>query len=75
MVSVAICARNEAGNLRRFLKKVLTQDYPDYEVIVVDDESQDDTRIVIEQYQNEYPNLRFTFVPHEVRIRSSKNWH
>lgn len=72
MVSVAICARDEADNLRRFLKKVLTQDYPDYEVIVVDDESQDDTRTVIEQFQHEYQHLRFTFVPHEVRIRSSK---
>ncbi len=71
-VSVVISARNEADNLRRFLKNVLTQDYPDYEVIVVDDESQDDTRIVIEQFQNEYPHLHSTFVPHEARICSSK---
>ncbi len=72
MVSVIICARNEADNLREFLPKVLTQKYPNYEVIVVDDESQDDTRLVIEQYQQQYPNLRTTFVPHEARIRSSK---
>ena len=71
-VSVVISARNESENLRSFLEVILTQDYPNYEVIVVDDESEDDTRLVIEQYQQQYPHLRFTFVPHDVRIRSSK---
>ena len=36
-VSVIICARNEAENLRNFLPSILEQDYPDFEVIVVDD--------------------------------------
>lgn len=71
-VSVVISARNESENLRSFLHRILTQDYPNYEVIVVDDESEDDTRLVIEQYQQQYKHLRSTFVPHDVRIRSSK---
>lgn len=72
MVSVIICARNEGQNLRSFLQMVLSQDYPNYEVIVVDDESEDDTRLVIEQYQRRYSHLRSTYVPHNARIRSSK---
>ena len=42
-VSVIICARNEEDNLRNFLPAVLEQDYPEYEVIVVNDCSEDDS--------------------------------
>lgn len=71
-VSVVICARNEANNLREYLSAVLEQDYPEYEVIVVNDGSQDDTQSVLEQYQSLYPNLRLTFVPLNARVRSTK---
>ena len=36
-VSVIICAREECENLRRNLKAVLEQDYPQFEVIVIND--------------------------------------
>ena len=36
-VSVVICARNEAERLEKFLTLVLEQDYPNFEVIVVND--------------------------------------
>ena len=42
-VSVIICARNEDENLNCFLTSVLEQDYPDYEVIVVNDCSEDNS--------------------------------
>ncbi len=38
-VSVVLCAHNEAYNLSQYLQAILTQDYPEYEVIVVDDGS------------------------------------
>lgn len=71
-VSVVICARNEAYNLEAYLPVWLTQQYPVYEVIVVDDGSEDHTRDILEQYMRIYPNLHVTFVPHDVRVRSSK---
>jgi poly-beta-1,6-N-acetyl-D-glucosamine synthase len=46
-VSVIICARNEAENLERNLPSFLTQDYPDYEVVVVNDCSTDTTEDVL----------------------------
>ena len=49
-VSVVLCAHNEAYNLSQYLQALLTQDYPEYEVIVVDDGSEDETRAIIEQY-------------------------
>ena len=42
-VSIIIPARNEAARLPTLLRSLATLDYPDYDVIVVDDESEDDT--------------------------------
>ena len=57
-VSVVICARNEDDNLSEFLPKVLNQDYPEFEVIVVNDCSNDDTETVIDDFAKVFPNLR-----------------
>ena len=42
-VSIIICAKNEDANLKQNLPKILAQDYPNFEVIVVDDNSEDGT--------------------------------
>lgn len=58
LVSVIICARNEEDNLFKHLPLVLEQDYPAFEVIVVNDQSVDDSRHMIRAYQKRYPHLR-----------------
>ncbi|MGN0234735.1 MAG: glycosyltransferase [Paludibacteraceae bacterium] len=70
--SVIICARNERFNLEYYLQALLVQDYPAYEVIVVDDESEDGTRAVIERFMNTDSRVRMTFVPKNARVGSSK---
>jgi biofilm PGA synthesis N-glycosyltransferase PgaC len=60
--SVIICARNEADNLREYLPAVLEQEYPDFEVIVVNDRSWDKTQEVLEAFQLQYPQLRIVNV-------------
>lgn len=57
-VSVIICARNEDDNLTEFLPKILVQDYPEFEVIVVNDCSIDNTENVIDEFAKIFPNLR-----------------
>ena len=71
-VSVIICAKNEGNNLRDFLQAILSQDYPLYEVIVVNDASEDNTSLVLEHYQHLYPTLRLTFVPAHAIVASTK---
>ena len=71
-VSVVLCAHNEAYNLSQYLQALLTQDYPEYEVIVVDDGSEDETRAMIECYMVRDPRLHMTFVPHGARVGSTK---
>jgi len=62
-VSVIICAKDEAENLRQFLPFVLQQEYPDFEVIVINDGSTDETQSLLNDLCVEYQNLRTTFVP------------
>ena len=71
-VSVIVCAKNEEQNLRDYLQALFTQDYPEYEVIVVNDGSVDDTRTFLEYWQKRYRNLRLTFVPIEAQVTSTK---
>ena len=71
-VSVILCAHNESDNLAQYLQALLTQDYPTYEVIVVDDGSEDSTREVVERYQTQDPRLHMTFVPVGARVGSTK---
>lgn len=61
-VSVIICAKNEEENLTAFLPLVLQQEYPVYEVIVVNDCSRDDSEKVLESLMLKYDHLRVTTI-------------
>lgn len=71
-VSVIICARNEAENLDKFLPAVLTQDYPNYEVIVVNDCSTDHTDEIIGKYLKEYNHLKTTTINEDIKFSHGK---
>jgi cellulose synthase/poly-beta-1,6-N-acetylglucosamine synthase-like glycosyltransferase len=57
-VSIIIAARNEYKNLEKNLHLFLDQDYPNFEVIVVNDCSWDDSQKLLEYYQEQYSNLK-----------------
>ena len=71
-VSVLVCARNEGYNLKAYVQSLLTQDYPVFEVILVNDGSEDDTRAVMEDYASQDLRVKLTFVPYGARVRSTK---
>ncbi len=71
-VTVILAAHNESYNLSQYLQALLSQDYPLYEVIVVDDGSEDSTRDVVERYMTSDPRLKMSFVPYGARVRSTK---
>lgn len=56
-ISIIICAKNEADNLKNNLAKVLGQNYPEFEVIVVNDQSKDRTAVILKKFEQKYPNL------------------
>ncbi|MBC7863922.1 MAG: glycosyltransferase [Bacteroidia bacterium] len=57
-VSIIICARNEGDNLTEFLPEVMAQSYPEFEVIVVNDCSYDNTEDVMREFSKIFPNLK-----------------
>lgn len=57
-VSVILPARNEELNIGKCLESVLIQNYPVFEVIVIDDQSEDRTRSIAKSYQASHPNLQ-----------------
>ena len=71
-VSVIICARNEAENLNNFLPAVLEQDYHNYEVIVVNDCSEDNTYDILGQYLSKYPHLKVSAINRDPKFTHNK---
>ena len=71
-LSVILCARNEADNLRKALPAILEQDYPQFEVIVINDASTDETEDVLGFMEEKYPHLYHSFTPDSARYISHK---
>jgi glycosyltransferase involved in cell wall biosynthesis len=73
-VSVIICARNEAANLKKYLPSVLEQDYPSYEVIVVNDCSEDNTYEVLGELIASYPHLKVSSINKDPKFTHNKKF-
>lgn len=71
-VSLIICARNEEKNLRKHLPSILAQDYLHFEVIVVDDCSEDGTEFYLKQMEAKHPRLRSTRLNPDNKFRHGK---
>ena len=55
--SIIICVRNEEDNLVKFLHFIFEQDYPDFEVVVVNYCSFDNTADILKELAKKYSNL------------------
>ena len=71
-VSIIIAAHNEAENLQNFLPSILEQNYPKYEIIVINDRSVDNTDTIIAQFKEKYPHLRSSFISVNSKITYGK---
>ena len=84
-VSVVLTAQNDAEWLKTNLVYLLEQDYPDFEVVVVDYMSKDETQFVLKILSENYPNLKVVPLagnangyrgkkyPMSIGIKSAKN--
>ncbi len=57
-VSIIIPARNEERNIEEALRSVLSQDYPNFEIIAVNDRSEDSTGAILARLAKAKPRLR-----------------
>ncbi|MRI83363.1 MAG: glycosyltransferase family 2 protein [Nitratiruptor sp.] len=58
-VSIVIPTYNRASYLKEAIESVATQDYPNLEIIVSDDHSDDETAAVVEELSKKYPNISY----------------
>ena len=73
-ISVIISARNEARNLPENLPFILEQNYPDFEVIVVNDCSVDESEHILKDIQAKYPHLKIVTVAENDRFKTGKKF-
>lgn len=66
-VSVVVYAHNAGDGLRSLIEKLEHQDYPRFDIIVVNDGSTDMTREIVDNMRQEYDNLKYTFVSETAR--------
>ena len=74
MVSVLIPARNEERSIASCVRSILAQDYPSFEVLVLDDQSSDDTRAILESMAVSHPALRILHGEPTSGNQVGKNW-
>lgn len=75
-VSVVVCAKNEYHNLSQRLPILLEQKYPDFEVVVVNDASTDETEYFLQACVKVYPEgkLKVVNMPNNVNFFSGKKY-
>jgi glycosyltransferase involved in cell wall biosynthesis len=71
-VSVIIYTKREAQNLETYLPSILEQEYPLYEVIIVNYNLNDDTDDVLKRLSFKYKHLYHTYLPEGSKILSRK---
>src|SRR3989304_8775549 len=73
-VSVILPARNEAGFIEKCLNSFVDQDYENYEIIAVDDSSQDNTGQIIKKIAEKNPKVIHVLAAPKPEKWIGKNW-
>lgn len=73
-VSVIVCAKNKAEKVKQYIPLLAAQDYPDYEIILIDDSSSDDTLDIFEEFEKQYSNIKLVKVANNEAFWANKKY-
>lgn len=73
-ISVIICAKNEAKNLKKHLPLILSQDYPKFEIVLINDSSTDKTLKVMESFKTAHSNIKIVNVKNNEAFWGNKKY-
>ena len=73
-ISVIVCAKNEEDNVINFIPLLAGQNYPDYEIVLIDDASSDATLDIFESFEKQYPNIRLVKVQNNEAFWGNKKY-
>ena len=71
LISILVPSRNEEENLPHLLDSLLVQDYENIEILVIDDQSSDDTWRIMSEYAAKDERVRIFRIGEEDRIRKN----
>ncbi|MFM2369039.1 MAG: hypothetical protein RL619_1339 [Bacteroidota bacterium] len=73
-ISVIVCAKNEEENVANYIPLLAEQNYPDFEIVLIDDASSDDTLAVFEEFEKQYSNVRLVKVENNEAFWGNKKY-
>jgi glycosyltransferase involved in cell wall biosynthesis len=73
-ISVIVCAKNEVENVKNFVPLLAEQNYPDYEIVLIDDASSDETLEVFEAFEKQYSNIKLVKVENNEAFWGNKKF-
>lgn len=73
-ISVIVCAKNEEENVINFIPLLAEQNYPDFEIVLIDDASNDNTLAIFEDFEKQYPNVRLVKVQNNEAFWGNKKY-
>jgi glycosyltransferase involved in cell wall biosynthesis len=73
-ISVIVCAKNEEENVVDFIPLLAEQNYPDFEIVLIDDASSDATLDIFEGFEKKYPNVRLVKVKNNEAFWGNKKY-
>lgn len=73
-ISVIVCAKNEEENVAKFIPLLAEQNYPDFEIVLIDDASSDTTLDIFEAFEKQYSNIRLVKVENNEAFWGNKKY-
>tara|TARA_R110002124_G_scaffold241687_4_gene406916 strand:+ start:23704 stop:24804 length:1101 start_codon:yes stop_codon:yes gene_type:complete len=73
-VSVIICAKNEEQNLQTFLPNIIKQQYADFEIVLINDASSDDTLEIMQSFKEKHANIKIVNVKNNEAFWGNKKY-
>ena len=73
-ISVIVCAKNEEENVKNFIPILAEQDYPQFELVLIDDASSDNTLEIFEEFEKQYSNIKLVKVENNEAFWGNKKF-
>ncbi|MEZ4852685.1 glycosyltransferase [Flavobacterium sp.] len=73
-VSVIVCAKNEAKNVKQFVPLLLQQNYPNFELVLIDDASTDETLDIFEEFEKQDSRVKLVKVANNEAFWGNKKY-
>lgn len=73
-ISIIVCAKNEAENLSTLIPKLLEQDYTNFEIVLINDASSDNSLEIMEGFGSKYSNIKVVNVVNNEAFWGNKKY-